>query len=402
MSTNPPTKINTYFLTQYFDKLKDPRRTEKGNFRHSLSDILLLTISAVLSGEDEWEGIIYFGKKELDWLKEHGTFEYGIPSQDTLRRFFSALDNKELSLVFTKWASDIKETFENEVIAIDGKTIRGAKLKSNIESIAPHVVSAYAAENKLCLAQEVVEEKSNEINAIPKLLKILNLEGTIVTIDAMGCQKKIAKSIIKAKADYILAVKGNQPELELALKDTILLETPSQTNITEDVGHGRVEKRTCKVFSNMSHFEEKNKWENLNSFVCIESEVYNKSTKRTTKETRYYITSLSADAKLLNKSIRKHWSVENNLHWTLDVLFKEDSSRKRMGNEAENINIINKFVLNMVAPDKSFRKGKQVRSKKMKRKKALYEREYRNYILGFESSYDPNPHAWRTEILAKL
>lgn len=402
MSTIPHANFNTYFLTQYFGKLKDSRRTEKGNFRHLLSDILLLTISAVLSGEEDWDEIIFFGNNELEWLKQHGTFKFGIPSQDTLRRFFSVLDNKELSLAFTKWASDIKKTFDNEVIAIDGKTIRGAKLKSNIESFAPHVVSAYAAENNLCLAQEVVEEKSNEITAIPKLLKILNLEDTIITIDAMGCQRSIAKAILKAKADYILAVKANQPELELALKDTVLLEKPININITEDVGHGRVEKRTCKVFTNLSHLQEKKKWSGLNSFVCIESEIYNKSTKKIASETRYYISSLQADAELLNKSIRKHWSVENNLHWTLDVLFKEDASKKRIGDEATNFNIIRKLALNMVAPDKSFRKGKQIRSKKMKIKKALHDKEYRNYLLGFESSYNPNPHAWRTEILKKL
>jgi len=402
MSKPPIANFNKYILTGYFNKLTDIRRVQRGNFRHSLSDLLLLTISAVLCGEEDWDDIVYWGRKNYVWLIQHGTFDYGIPSVSTLRRFFSVLDTKQLNSAFIKWASDIRETYDKEVVAIDGKTMRGAKLKSNIESTAPHIVSAFATDNGICLAQETISEKSNEIKAIPKLLKLLDLDNSIVTIDAMGCQTSISKNIKKAKADYVLAVKGNQPELELALKDTELLEKPISTDVNEDVGHGRVEKRICKVYSDLSHLGSQNKWIGLKAFVCIESEVYHKSTSITTRDKRYYITSLNPDAKLLNKVVRNHWAIENNLHWTLDVLFKEDSSRKRIGNEATNLNIINKLVLNMVAPDNSFRKGKQVRSKKMKRKKAFYEEQYRNYLLGFESTYDPNPDKWRTEILEKL
>lgn len=365
----------TTFLETHFSELQDPRRTNKGNLRHRLIDVIFLTVSAILCGAEDWETVKLFGDYQKDWLKSYGGFDNGIPSEDTIGRVFAALDPKSFNSCFIDWVNSISKISTNEVVAIDGKSIRGANPKKNGNKM-PHIVSAFAAENGLCLGQVKVNEKSNEITAIPDLLKILAVEGCIVTIDAMGCQTGIASNIIDKKANYILAVKGNQSNLGQAIKDTVRLEKPESINIQDDFGHGRIEKRTCMAYSDLSHLGNNKAWDKLKTIIKIESEVFDKKSKQTTTEQRYYISSLPADAELLNKSIRNHWAVENNLHWTLDVEFGEDKSRKRKGYAAENHNIILKTAMILLSNDKT-----KKLSKKNKRMKAALNAKYRDSLF---------------------
>lgn len=239
--------VQTTLFEKQFSSLKDPRRTEKGNLQHLMSDILFLTISAMLCGADDWELVKAFGDSQLGWLRQYGGFANGIPSSDTIGRLFAALDPKSFNKCFVGWIEGIRENISGEVVAVDGKSIRGANPKKNGNKV-PHIVSAFASANGLCLGQAKVNQKSNEITAIPKLLDLLTLHGCVVTIDAMGCQTEIARKTITKEAGYVLAVKGNQSNLEQAILDTVLLEKPQDTDIEEDFGHGRTEKRTCRTY----------------------------------------------------------------------------------------------------------------------------------------------------------
>jgi len=368
--------FNSNFLSTYFSTLTDPRRTEKGNLKHLMSDILLLTLTSIICGLTDYDEIIYFGNQEMGWFKKHGDFSKGIPSKDTIRRFFSALDPVAFSSCFMDWVGALREADKTDTIAIDGKTIRGASTKSDPKSITPHIISAMATEQGLCLGQLKVADKSNEITAIPELLDLLSISGDTITIDAMGCQGTIVDKIVDKGANYIIAVKGNQKELELAINDTVLLEHPTEVSVTEDCGHGRVERRTCRTYDNLSHLQDVNKWPGLSTFIEIRSEVYHKSTGKATDEKRLYISNLKQSASVFNDAIRKHWAIENQIHWVLDVTFKEDQARKRAGHLAENFNIIFKTALTLINNEKSYKK-----SKKSKRLRALMDREYREKIL---------------------
>lgn len=361
----------------HFSELEDPRRTSKGNFQHLLSDILLLTISAMLCGVDDWPSVITFGKNQLEWLKKFGGFKNGLPSQDTLERVFAALNPKYFNHCFMNWMESVRNNIPGEVVAIDGKAMRGAK-DTKASKNMPHIVSAWASENGICLGQVKVSEKSNEITAIPDLVDAIVNKGCTITIDAMGCQKDIAKKIRENEADYILAVKGNQANLEQAIQDTIRLEEPDSIDVMEDCGHGRIETRTCKAYSNLSHVENPDNWADLSTLFVIESHVYQKTTGKESTEQRTYITNLPAIAGSLNSKTRSHWSVENNLHWVLDVTFNEDASRKRKDNEAENFNMLLKSTIALLANDKT-----QKFSKKRKRLQAALDPKYRESLLGF-------------------
>lgn len=359
-------------FTKHFSHIEDPRRTTKGNFLHPLSDILFLVISAVISGADDWETTVLFGENQISWLKKYGGYKNGIPSGDTLKRLFSALDPEQFNYCFMDWTNSICKLTKGEVIAIDGKAIRGTKEKK-----LPHIVSAFASGNGLTLGQVKTDDKSNEITAIPKLLKLLAIKGTTVTIDAMGCQTKITKGIIDKKADYLIAVKANQKNLEQEILDTIALERPVDKDIQYNLDHGRIETRTCRTYTDLDHIEGKEKWAGLKTLASIKTETINKSTGKVSNEHRVYISSLPANAKELNDSIRKHWAVENNLHWTLDVLFREDDSRKRKGHSPENFNIVLKVALGLIVKETTLKK-----SKKNKRMLAAYDYRYREKILG--------------------
>jgi len=234
--------------------------------------------------------MVQFAENEFEWFKKHGDFKNGIPSTETIRRFLTALDTQAFQECYFNWINSICDLDQVKSIAIDGKTIRGASTKSDTASISPHILTAWASDQGFSLGQLRVDDKSNEITAIPELIKKIVVKDTVLTIDAMGCQRQIVNEIINQQADYIIAVKGNQKSLEEAIKDTISLEKPDDISISEDIGHGRVEKRICSIYRNLSHLYSKDSWRGLEQFVKIESEVFCKSTAKTSSQIRYYIT----------------------------------------------------------------------------------------------------------------
>ena len=258
------------------------------------------------------------------------------------------------------WVASIAKLTAGEVVSIDGKALRGTRGKKAIV----HMVSAWANTNNLVLAQRRVDEKSNEITAIPKLLQALELSGTVVTIDAMGCQRSIAKQIVVRKADYILAVKENQGHLLEEIQDSFRMLTADSVAEQIDCGHGRVERRTCSVIGDLTLLENPFQWSSLKGLVRIQAERFHKATGKTENETRYYITSLAPEATRLNQAIRQHWGIENKLHWLLDVAFGEDLSRKRAGHAAQNFSLINRLALNLLKRDKISKLG--VHGKRLK------------------------------------
>jgi predicted transposase YbfD/YdcC len=354
--------------------MTDPRRKGRGNFRHKLTDIIFLTIAAVVSGADDWKTIATFGKGQEDWLKKYGDFENGTPSHDTLGRIFAALDPSEFSKCFSSWTKQISKLTKGEIVAIDGKRLRGSYDNSE-GKLAIHSVSAFASENNICLGQVSCDEKSNEITAIPKLLDIIDIKHSTVTIDAMGCQKEIAKKIIDKQGNYLLAVKENQKELLEQIKKVFEISGTLKRHEDIDSGHGRVEKRICTVTDDLRFLDVSGQWAGIKSVVKIESERFTKVSGKTQNEQRYYISSLNADPKPINTRVRNHWGVENKLHWMLDVEFKEDSSRRRKGNSAENYNVIAKTALTLISKDES------KNSKKGKRFLAAIDPKFREILL---------------------
>ncbi len=363
---------------KHFADLRDPRveRTRE----HLLEEILLITIAAVLSGANGWNEIEDYAHSKHAWFKSFLTLPSGIPSHDTFNRVFSALDPQELERGFVAWVSSIAKLTAGEVVAIDGKTLRGASepsKKGADKKAIVHMVSAWASSNCLVLGQRRVDEKSNEITAIPKLLDALELNGTVVTIDAMGCQRAIAEKIIEKKADYILAVKENQGHLLEEIKDSFQMLAADAVAEETDYGHGRVEQRRCSVIADLGLLEKAPEWASLKALVRIEAERYHKATGKTETEIRYYITSLAPDAAQLNRSIRKHWGIENSLHWVLDVGFGEDQDRKRAGYAAQNFSVLNRIALNLLKQDKTSKRG--VHGKRLK---AGWDNDYLLHLMG--------------------
>lgn len=361
---------------QHFAELKDPRlpRTR----RHLLSDIVVIAIAAILSGAEGWDDIERYGKAKRDWLKGFLSLPYGIPSHDTFNRVFQVLDPAELEKHFLEWVSTIARRTEGEVVAIDGKSLRGTGSGDGKSLV--HMVSAWASANNLVLGQRKTDAKSNEITAIPELLRVLELSGATVTIDAMGCQKAIASQIVEQQADYILAVKENQPSLLADIKDSFQMLEPASVDEQTDCGHGRVETRRSSAIGDLSLLDNTEQWAGLRSIVRIESTRYHKASGQQEQETRYYITSLAPHAALLNAAIRQHWGVENKLHWVLDVDFGEDQSRKRAGYAAENFSLLTRIALNLIRKDKST-KG-SVRGKRLQ---AAWDHEFLWKLLAGEN-----------------
>lgn len=372
--SNPEYQTHQVF-SHYFSKMKDPRRTNKGHHLYPFEEILFLCISAVISGMDDWTSITMFGRLKLPWLRQYLPYKHGIPSHDVLGKVFAALDPVQFSACFRDWVNSMAEITGGEVVALDGKTICGSDDKNSGKS-ALHVVSAYACGNRLCLAQQVVAEKSNEITAIPALLKLLTVKDCIITIDAMGCQKNIAGAIIKKEADYVLMVKDNQQELKEQVEKIFIMNPKTEANVTIDAGHGRIEKRNCQAIDNLTFLDDKEDWPGLKSIAKIISERTDKRSGKTSTETRYYISSLPAKPKLIGHAIRGHWAIENNLHWSLDMVFKEDSSLKKKGNSAVNYNIIAKMALNIIE-----RETESKSSKPQKRKRAALDDEFRSKLI---------------------
>ena len=342
-------------LVSIFGSVQDPR--SHINQLHNLLDILLIGIIAVICGAETWKKMIEFANSKEAFLRKFLELPNGIPSEDTINRMFSSIDSSQFETCFIDWVNSISTLSKGQVIAIDGKTLRGAK--ANGKKSPVHMVSAWAGKSNLVLGQIRVNEKPNEITATPELLDTLLIEGNIITIDAMGTQTNIADKIIKNGADYILAVKGNQETLLEEIKDEFRFSKSIETETDIDLGHGRIETRKCSVISNFKFINNTgNKWNKLNQIIKIESiREFKNSDKATEKATRYYISSLEDTAVNYQSHIRSHWGVENKLHWTLDVAFSEDASRKRNGNAAQNYSILLKIALNLLRNEKTEKQG---------------------------------------------
>lgn len=367
-------------IQECFSDLTDPRM--EGKIRHSLLDMVVLTICAVISGADTWVDVEAYAKAKLEWFEDVLELPNGIPSHDTFGRVFSLVSPTELQECFAKWVRTVAGVLEGKVVAIDGKTLRRSH-DSASGAPAIHMVSAWAAANSLVLGQLKTEAKSNEITAIPALLKVLDLKGCIVTIDAMGCQKEIVAQIVEQKADYVLGLKGNQERLHEAACERFAAireqrrgdgAVGSYHEITEK-GHGRVETRRCWVLPADPHLPGYEEWKNLNSLVMVEAE--RQADQKTTCECRYYISSLDCSAERTLDATRKHWGIENSVHWILDIAFREDESRVRIGHAAENFAIIRHLVLNLLKQENTAKVGT-----KCKRLKAAWDNDYLLKVLG--------------------
>ena len=356
-----------------FSKVKDPRKDRKK--LHKLHDILVLTLCAVLSGCNDWDEIALYGRHKIEWLKTFLSLPNGIPSHDTINRVFSIIDVNEVNQCLLKWIESVCEKSGGKVINIDGKRLcnsgEGGK-KSMM-----HIVQAWSSENALCLGQIKTAEKSNEITAIPELLKMLIIEGSVITIDAMGCQEAIVKQIIAQKGDYVIAVKQNQKTLYQGLSDSFkYLEKKVKKATTPNGGHGRIEVRTCSILNDFELIDHIDKWEGLKTIVKIDSKRTIKNTMETQEETRYYISSLEVTPERMLAIIRQHWSIENELHWCLDVVFNEDNSTKQAGNAAQNFNMITKLALSLLKRDNTSKS-----SLKNKRLKCGWSNDYIEQII---------------------
>lgn len=360
-------------LLEHFASLADPR-VERSK-EHLLIDIIGITICAVLCGADSWVDIENYGNAKLEWLKQFLALPNGIPSHDTFSRVFARLEPEPLQQCFLNWIGAVSELCSGQIIAIDGKSLRHSYDTGGNRG-AIHMVSAWACQNRLVLGQRKVDEKSNEITAIPQLLGVLALEGCIVTIDAMGCQKTIAKAIIDKQADYVLALKANQGNL---YRDVVQLFEYAQHNGFKDIehafyqmgsdGHGRIEIRRHWMLGQVSNLTNAQPWAGFNSIGMVQSERRIKGL--TQVETRYYISSLSPDAHRFAEAVRSHWGIENCLHWVLDVAFAEDASRVRKDHAPENLAVIRHIALNLLSQEKSAKGGM-----KAKRLKAGWDNDY--------------------------
>ena len=363
-------------IMEHFGKIPDPRIDRKK--LHKLYDIIFITITAAICGADKWEDVEEFGEIRYDWLKTVLELPNGIPSHDTFNRVFSLIDPKAFQQCFTQWVQSIACVTKGQVINIDGKRLCNSGEGGNKSVI--HMVGAWSNANNMVLAQEKVTDKSNEITAIPVLLQMLNIEGCLITIDAMGCQKDIAELIVECGADYILAVKDNQKFLHEDIKDAFNEAGVLKSDTTFNIGHGRIEKRTCSIIEDMDWVCKGADWKRLRVLIRIESERTQKATNETEKYTRYYISSGQGDAKSFNAAIREHWGIENRLHWILDVAFGEDKSTKRAGNSAENYSFVSKIALNLIQKHDD-RRGVKKLSVSTKRKKAGWDKDYLLSVL---------------------
>ncbi|WP_426369206.1 ISAs1 family transposase [Pseudocolwellia sp. HL-MZ7] len=362
----------------HFSSITDPRESNK---RHQLIDILFLAVSSVLSGAEGWEDIEDFGQAKLDWLREFLPFKYGIPSHDTIARVLSRLEPASIQQCFINWVKEVAEQVNADVIAIDGKVARRSFTTKDRKN-ALHMVSAWSCEHGLVLGQQKVEGKSNEITAIPKLLELLDVKGSVLTMDAMGCQHKITKLITEKEEDYVISLKGNQGTLnkevqawfQKAWREKYQDIRHSSYEHT-DAGHGRIEVRKCLQLEIPNGWlTSAQNWSSIHSVVCVESTRIIGDKK--TKENRYFISSLGINAQRASDVIRKHWQVENSLHWTLDMTFKEDDSRIRRGDGAEVMNAFRKLALNIVRNDNT-----RNASMKRKLKMAALDDKYRTKLL---------------------
>ena len=376
MAGNPIASIEYHFAD-----LDDPRidRTKQ----HKLLDIVVITICAVICGADDWVAVEIFGKAKHDWLKQFLDLPNGIPSHDTFGRVFGALDPEQFQSCFLNWINAVSEITQGQVIALDGKTLRRSHDKT-LGKKAIVMVSAWATANGLVLGQRKVDEKSNEITAIPELLQVLEISGCIITIDAMGCQKEIAADIVEQDADYVLALKENHGNLyedvELLFDDLEKSRFSAYQydyERTVNKGHGRIEIRQCWTISDpdvLRCLRGTKDWKKLASVVKVQAE--RRTGQETTIEDRYYLSSLAGNAQKLLDSSRTHWGIENSLHWVLDIAFREDECRVRKGYGAQNLATLRHIAVNLLKQEKTAKIGT-----KSKRLRAGWDERYLLKIL---------------------
>ena len=359
-----------------FNEVEDPRGDNK---RHKFIDIIGIALCAVTSGIESYNGIQEFGEASEEWLMQYFELPNGIPSHDTFNRIFSKINPKQFQKSFNEFMKNLADLVNGEIVSIDGKTLRGSSCNSSNQK-AIHMVSAWANQNQVVLGQIKTDDKSNEITAIPKLIELLELKDTIVTIDAMGTQKKIAEVIIEKEADYVLALKENQKTLHDNVKlffDSILrgdiTDVEVQTLSTHDKDHGRIETRKYSLVNEISWLDNKENWKNIQSIGMVERKriVGDKETF----ERSYYITSLES-IKLFSNAVRQHWGIENKLHWVLDVCFNEDKCRARKDNSAENLAVLRHLALNLLRQEKTLKK-----SLNMKKIRCALDKKYLEKII---------------------
>lgn len=378
MNSDPTASIINHFLS-----IPDPRVERRKC--HKLKDIFFMTICASICGANDWVAVEMYAKSKKEWFTKVLQLENGIPSHDTFNNVFKVIDTTLFSQCFSRWMSDIATLSSGEVISIDGKCLR--RSMDTASHKAPiYMVSAWASQNQLVLGQQKVDDKSNEITAIPKLLDQLDITGAVLTIDAMGCQTKVVKKIIDQSGDYMLSLKKNQGTLHEDVR--LFFETqntcPKMGHESYDGGHGRIEKRTVFASSDIDWLKSLHpKWVGLRSIVAVTAT--RESNGKTSQKTRYFISSLDAtDPKRLGQIVRSHWGIENNLHWVLDYAFQEDDQRTRLGNSAANMSIIRHIALNLIKSDKTAKVGI-----KNKRLKAGWDNDYLlQVILGGTSLVD--------------
>lgn len=382
------TKLAKKSLVAHFAEVADPRMDRRKE--HDLVDVLVIAVCTLLCAGETFNDMEDFGKAKCEWFKTFLKLPNGIPSHDTFNRVFAALDPKEFLDCFLRWTQSLRQAVHQEIVALDGKALRRAL---NQGQNVKYVVSAWAESNGLVLGQLKVADKSNEITAVPELLRVLELSGCIVTIDAMGCQKKIAKEIIEADADYVLALKGNQETVHEEVKsflDATLAErqtprpvgarlSPAAATLaslqTVEKDHGRLEIRCYYQSDYLGWFADRAKWEGLKSVGMVESirEVNNNRSV----ERRYYLCSLPVGIETFARAVRGHWGVENKVHWVMDVCFREDQSRARAGYAAENLATLRRLALNLLKREKTKKRG--IRGKQLN---ASWDHAYLLRLLG--------------------
>ncbi len=364
-------------LSKHFENLTDPRAEH--SIDHLLIDIVIITICAVICGANNWVEIENYGHAKKEWLETFLELPHGIPSHDTLMRLFARLKPNELQQCFLSWIEAVTNITKGQVIAIDGKTLRSALERGQKGAI--HMVSAWATKNRLVLGQRKVSAKSNEITAIPELLKILTIEGSLVSIDAMGCQKEIAQTIIEQEGDYVLALKKNHPNL---YQDVVQLfqfahqqewkGIEHQFHQTINKDHGRLEIRRHWTMGQTEYLYGAEQWKGLQSIGMVESERRVKD--KITVEQRYYLMSIESDAQRFAQAVRSHWGIENQLHWVLDVGFQEDSLKGCLGYSAENLAVVRHLAVNLLTHETTAKGGIHA-----KRLKAGWNNNYLTLVL---------------------
>lgn len=365
-------------LKRNFENLHDPR--DQNSIDHLLIDIVTLTICAVICGADSWVDVQNYGLAKQEWLQTFLVLPNGIPSHDTIERLFARLRPEQFQQCFLNWIQAAFEISGGQLIAVDGKTLRASYERGGRKGMI-HMVSAWATQNRLVLGQRKVDEKSNEITAIPELLKVLALDGSVVSIDAMGCQHQIAAQIVEKGGDYVLALKGNQGNL---LEDVEQLFNQAIEQgfrgiehdfyETQEQAHGRMETRRYWVMGNAEYLIGAEKWSNLKTIGCVES--LRQIGDKLTCERRYYLLSLPLAAARLAAAVRGHWGIENQLHWILDVAFREDQARSTCGYSGENLAVIRHIALNVLTQEKSAKGGIHA-----KRLKAGWDERYLQKVL---------------------